>query len=188
MLTEEQINAVLAKYNDKTKLGTDDEAATTAKQFILELGRLALGLPAEKENKAADKATLHIVSKWESENPGQSFWEGFFSRLSEDPVKAIKYLGRRRNDASIRMTAVRNSPKRKRASVSRSEIESLLHLDPDQALHDIWHKLRKGPHVDEVATLKARGEFIVFIDGTKVPSSSFRQRVYRIKKAMKEKL
>lgn len=186
MLSEEQIKAALAKYNDKTKLGTDEEAATATKQFILELGRISLGLPADRENKAADKATLHIVGKWKSENPDLSFWESFFSRFSKDPVKAIKYLEQRREDKSAHMKGVRNSPNRNRPSVSRSEIESLLRLDPDQGPNNVWHRLRKSPLVDEVSTLKARGEFIVFIDEEKVPSSSFRQRVYRIKKAMKE--
>jgi hypothetical protein len=183
MLTEEQIKAALAKYNDKTKLGTDEEAAAAAKHIILELGRLALGLPADRENKAADKATLHILGKWKSENPGLSFWESFFSRFAEDPDNAIKYLNQRREDKSVRMAKVRKSEKRNRPKASMLEIEALLSRSPSRDSNKLWHALRKAPSVNQNVT-SGLPDKIVFNDGEIVLRGTFRQRVARAKKRM----
>jgi len=188
MLSEEHIIAVLAKYHDDVKIDTLEEAADATKSIILELGRIANGLPASEENPAVDKATLEMVGKWESANPGLSFWESFYSRFKDDPVKAIEYLNRRRNEKSVRMKSVRNSQKRNQPKVSRTEIESLLQIDMNQGSNDVWNKLRKSKNVNQEATSRHLGEMLVFNDGEEVPRSTFRKRVSDIKKTLRKNL
>ena len=92
MLSEAQIKEVLAKYADSTKVDEDEEAAEVTKEIILELGRLASGLNETEVNPAVDQATMEMVRNWEAEDPDLSFWESFYSRFNNDPVKAIEYL------------------------------------------------------------------------------------------------
>jgi hypothetical protein len=188
MLSEEQIKAVLAKYRNNVKIDTLEEAADVTKSIILELGRLANGLPESKESPAVDKATLDMVGKWESANPNLSFWESFYSRFKDDPAKAIEYLNRRRNEKSVRMKSVRNSPNRNQPKASRTEIESLLQIDMNQGSNAVWHKLRKSKNVDQEATSRHFGKMLVFNDGEEVPRGTFRKRVSDIKKTLRKKL
>lgn len=184
MLSQEQIKAVLAKYASITKEDTDEEAAELTKQLILELGRLALGVPASRENKAADTATLHIVGKWESENPGLSFWESFFSRFREDPVRAIEYLNRMSAEKSTRMTKVRNSEKRNQPKKSLLALKELLLREQDSDSNDLWHALRKHSSVDQ-SIKQNLPEEIVFNDGERIKRNGFKQRVSRVRDSLK---
>ena len=184
MLSEAQIKEVVAKYADSTKVDEDEEAAELTKTIILELGRLALGLPQGEENSAADKATLELVRKWESGDPGLSFWESFYRRFGEDPGKALEYLIVRVQNKSHRMKEVRQSPKRKQPKTSQLEIKQLLVTNPKQDSNSLWHALRKSPAVNQELT-EDRTEVIIFKNGEEVPRKGFKQRVTRARNALK---
>ena len=184
MLSEEQIKAVLSKYSDRNKEDENEEAAEVTKKIIFELGRLALGLPEGVDHTAADKATLQIVGKWESENPGLSFWESFYSRFNDDPVKAVEYLRARIENKSRRMTEVRQSPKRNQPKTSQLEIKQLLKINAKEDSNSLWHALRKSPAVNQELT-KDSTEVIIFKNGEEVPRKGFRQRVTRARNALK---
>lgn len=184
MLSEAQIKAVLAKYADSTKVDEDEEAAEVTKKIILELGRLASGLNETEENPAVDQATMEMVRNWEAEDPDLSFWESFYSRFNNDPVKAIEYLVARIENKSRRMKEVRQSPKRNQPRASQLEIKQLLVTNPKQDSNSLWHALRKSPAVNQELT-KDSTEVIIFRDGEKVPRKGFKQRVTRARNALK---
>lgn len=186
MLSEEQIKAVFAKHASCIKEGTNEEVAAVTKQVILELGRLALGLPATDENPAADRATLHIVGKWQSENPDLSFWESFYLRFKDDPVKAIEYLSRQRDQKSTRMAKVRGSEKRNKPKTSLLALHELLEKSPDRDSNDLWHSLRGHISVNQSITRDLSNE-IVFNDGERVSRNGFKQRVVRARKSLNNK-
>lgn len=183
MLSEAQIKEVLAKYSDSAKVDEDKEAAEVTEKIILELGRLALGLPEGEKNAAADKATLEIVRKWKSEDPGLSFWESFYKRFGEDPVKALEYLVVRSQNKSRRMKEVRQSTKRNQPKTSQLEIKQLLAADPKQDSNSLWHALRKSSAVNQELSNKNRQK-IIFNDGEVVSREGFKQRVTRARKAL----
>ena len=184
MLSEEQIKAVLAKYADSTKVDEDEEAAEVTKKIILELGRLASGLNETEENSAVDQATLEMVGNWKAEDPDLSFWESFYSRFSDDPVKAIEYIRIRIKNKSRRMIEVRQSPKRNQPKTSQLEIKQLLKINAKEDSNSLWHALRKSPAVNQELT-KDSTEVIIFKNGEEVPRKGFRQRVTRARNALK---
>jgi hypothetical protein len=183
MLSEEQIKAVLAKYADSTKVEEDERAVEVTKRIILELGRLASGLNETEENPEVDQATLEMVRNWKAEDPDLSFWESFYSRFSDDPLKAIEYIGIRIENKSRRMREVRQSPKRNQPKTSQLEINQLLVTNPKQDSNSLWHALRKSPAVNQELTDKNTQE-IIFNDGERVARKSFKQRVTRARKAL----
>ena len=182
MLSEEQIKAVLAKYADSTKVDEDEEAAEVTKKIILELGRLASGLNETEENSAVDQATLEMVGNWKAEDPDLSFWESFYSRFRDDPVKAIEYIGIRIRNKSRRMKKVRQSPKRNQPKTSHLEIKKLLMTNPKKDYKSLWHALRESSAVNQELT-KDSTEIIIFKDGETVPWEGFKQRVTRARNA-----
>jgi hypothetical protein len=184
MLSEVQIKTVLAKYADHSKVDEDTEAAELAKKIILELGRLASGQPETEENPAVDQATLEMVGNWRAEDPGLSFWESFYSRFNDDPVKAIEYLVTWVENKRCRMKKVRQSPKRNQPKTSQLEIQQLLKTNAKKDANSLWHALRKSPAVNQELT-KDSAEVIIFIDGEEVPRKGFKQRVTRARNALK---
>jgi hypothetical protein len=183
MLSEAQIKEVLAKYADRTKVDEDEEAAEVTKKIILELGRLASGLNETEENPAVDQATLELVRKWESGDPSLSFWESFYKRFGDDPVKALEYLIVRVQNKSRQMKEVRQSTKRNQPKTSQLEIKQLLVADPKQDSNSLWHALRKSSAVNQELSNENRQK-IIFNDGEVVSREGFKQRVTRARKAL----
>jgi hypothetical protein len=183
MLSEAQIKTVLAKYADSTKVDEDEEAAEVTKKIILALGRLASGLNETEENPTVDQATMEMVRNWEAENPDLSFWESFYSRFNNDPVKAIKYLVARIKNKSRRMKEVRQSPKRNQLKTSQLEIRKLLSTNSKQDSNKLWHELRRSHAVNRELTDR-NPEEIIFNDGERVRRKGFKQRVTRARITM----
>ena len=93
-----------------------------------------------------------MVRNWKAEDPDLSFWESFYSRFSDDPIKAIEYIGIRIKNKSRRMKKVRQSPKRNQPKTSHLEIKKLLMTNPKKDYKSLWHALRESSAVNQELT------------------------------------